>query len=350
MKRIIFTALLIPLFITSSIFSQNSFKYTIDLRDTSDDLFIVEFTPSKLTNGDSILSFVAFAPGAHQPLNFGRFVVSVSVNYKDGNVEQAFNKSTNDYVIEDPENVESITYLIKDSFDADVEGNSIHAMSGTGITKEFIIINNFGVLAYFAHRKDDPVTIELLLENNRTVGTALEESEPLKFDAESYYHAADSPILVGDLSKAGKNIDGIDVEVFVYSPTTDINAEKILELSDDVFPAASKFMGFQPVDRYVMLMYFFDLSDQSLSHLIQSSGALEHSYSSTYALPAMPQFLPRVKSIVSHEYMHILTPLHLRSEIIANWDYSKPTSEDDHLWLYEGVTDWVSYIMMLRSG
>jgi predicted metalloprotease with PDZ domain len=48
--------------------------------------------------------------------------------------------------------------------------------------------------------------------------------------------------------------------------------------------------------------------------------------------------------------MHILSPLHLHSNVLSNFDYSKPVSEDEHVWLYEGVTEWVSYIMQVRSG
>ena len=35
---------------------------------------------------------------------------------------------------------------------------------------------------------------------------------------------------------------------------------------------------------------------------------------------------------------------------MANFDYSNPVSEDKHVWLYEGVTEWVSYIMQVKSG
>ena len=60
--------------------------------------------------------------------------------------------------------------------------------------------------------------------------------------------------------------------------------------------------------------------------------------------------MPLLKKTIAHEFMHILSPLHLHSEVLANFDYSSPVSEDQHVWLYEGVTEWVSYIMMVKSG
>ena len=77
---------------------------------------------------------------------------------------------------------------------------------------------------------------------------------------------------------------------------------------------------------------------------------MEHSLSSTYALPDNPQYLHFLKDIIAHEFMHILSPLHLHSDVLANFDYSDPVSNDMHVWLYEGVTEWVSYKMQLTSG
>ena len=52
---------------------------------------------------------------------------------------------------------------------------------------------------------------------------------------------------------------------------------------------------------------------------------------------------------MAHEFMHILTPLNLHSEIIHTYNFAVPTPSE-HIWLYEGVTEWASNIMQLRSG
>lgn len=52
---------------------------------------------------------------------------------------------------------------------------------------------------------------------------------------------------------------------------------------------------------------------------------------------------------MAHEFMHILTPLNLRSEVIQPFNFMTPTPSE-HIWLYEGVTEWVSEILQLRSG
>ncbi len=52
---------------------------------------------------------------------------------------------------------------------------------------------------------------------------------------------------------------------------------------------------------------------------------------------------------MAHEFLHILTPLNLHSEIIQPFNFEVPTSSE-HIWLYEGVTEWASDIMQMRGG
>jgi predicted metalloprotease with PDZ domain len=52
---------------------------------------------------------------------------------------------------------------------------------------------------------------------------------------------------------------------------------------------------------------------------------------------------------MAHEFFHILTPLNLHSNIIQPFNFVVPTASQ-HIWLYEGVTEWASEIMQLRGG
>jgi len=323
--------------------------YEVDLSNYEDDLFHVTLYPGQLSKDDQYYNFVAFAPGVHQVLNYGRFVQSFEAYDMSGN-ELLTNKiSINRWKITSPEKVYKIKYIIEDSFDTEIEENRIAPMSGTGIEENYIIINTFGVIGYFDSLLNNPVKLKLDYNMDWQIGTALNIDEDGYYNADSYYQFADSPILMGDLSYQNTMIEGINVEMFVYSPNDTINADTMLALANDILHSAMEFASFAPVDRYTFLMYFSD-RDAMKRNKFTGFGALEHSYSSTYAMPAFPQVIPIMTGIMSHEFMHILTPLNLRSEIIAYFDYSKPSTKDMHVWLYEGVTEWVSLIMQLRSG
>lgn len=328
----------------------NIFHYEINLENHEDDIFHVSCITPALTPADSIYNFVAFAPGVHQVLDFGRFVESFHAYDKNNNEIKVENISTNEWRISEPEKVHKIVYDIEDSYDAEVEDHYIYPMSGTGIQDSCIVLNPQGVIGYLNDRKSDPVTLEIKCNPEWMIGTALNKNSEGIYEAESYYRLADSPLLLGYLSAASTMIGDIDVGVYVYSSLKDITSDKILELAEDVLNTAYDFTTFAPVDRYTFLMYLFDRNLMSTNPVFYGAGALEHSYSSTYTFPAVPQILPYLTNGIAHEFMHILTPLNLRSEIIAYFDYSKPTAEDQHLWLYEGVTEWVSQIMQLRGG
>jgi len=224
-------------------------------------------------------------------------------------------------------------------------------MSGTGINEDYIILNTHGVFGYFKNLKNNPIKLKLELEGTPMIGTALNTDDTGYYVVDSYYHLTDSPILIGeDLSYASITVDDVQVEAYVFSPTGKITAEMVLDQASDILNAAASYIGYSPVDRYTFLMYFSSEEDFKTMPIFQNSGALEHSLSSTYALPEMPQYLPLLKNVIAHEFMHILSPLHLHSDVLANFDYSIPLAEDQHVWLYEGVTEWVSYIMQVRSG
>ena len=343
--------ILILLFFSFSVYAQKkSFVYELDFTKKND-AFNVSLTVPELSENDVVYSFVSYAPGVHQPLDFGRFVKMFKVYDKDGK-ELLTNKiSINEFKILNPEKVALIKYEIDDSFDMSTAYHRIHPMSGTGITNDYIILNPHGVFGYFQNLKKHPVKLKLKLEGNPKIGTALDKNDEGYYEVNSFYHLTDSPILIGDnLSYASTIIDEIVVEAYVHSPSGVITAQKVLDQANPILLSAKSFMGYSPVKRYTFLMYFASENDTKEMPVFQSGGALEHSLSSTYALPDVKEALPFLKNIIGHEFMHILSPLHLHSNILANFDYSTPVSEDQHVWLYEGVTEWVSYIMQVRSG
>lgn len=328
----------------------NNLVYEVDFTKNND-TFNVTLTVPNLSSEDSIYSFVSYAPGVHQPLDFGRFVKLFKVFDVNGN-ELIVNKiSTNDFEILEPTKVSKIVYEIDDSFDMSTEYHPIYPMSGTGINDDYIILNPHGVFGYFRNLKNNPIKLLLKLNGTPKIGTALNLDSDGFYHVNSFYELTDSPILIGEtLSYASTKVDEIEVEAYVYSPSGEITGQMVLDQASDILNAAKNYIGYSPVDRYTFLMYFASEKDLETMPVFLSNGALEHSYSSTYALPDMPQYLPLLKNIIAHEYMHILSPLHLHSNILANFDYSKPLSDDQHVWLYEGVTEWVSYIMQVKSG
>ncbi len=323
-------------------------SYEINLLNTQDDLFHVTVYADGLIEDNNIYNLPSTVPGTYSLLDFGRFVKSFSAFDKDGNELTVEQISTNRWEISDADRLAKIVYNIEDTFDSEIENHKVIPMGGTSIDNDYVVLNTFGVLGYFEGLQSIPVKLKLDYNPEWKIGTSLTQDADGYFTATTYEYFADSPIMIGNLSTASTTVNDIKVGVYVYSPDSSFDADKVLKIADDVLQSAAKFMNYSPVTHYNFLMCFLDQQEyQKIGFL--GAGALEHSYSSFYVYPAAIRSLNNLKGDMAHEFMHILTPLNLHSNVIEPFNFETPAAPE-HLWLYEGVTEWESDILQLRGG
>ncbi len=323
-------------------------SYEINLLNTQDDLFHVTVFAEGLTEDNNIYNLPSTVPGTYSLLDFGRFVKSFEAFDKNGNELTVNHISTNRWEISDADKLVKIVYDIEDTFDSEIGDHKVIPMGGTSIDNNYVVLNTFGVLGYFEGLQTNPVKLKIDYDPDWTVGTSLTINDDGFYYAETYDRLADSPILLGELTTASTTVNDIEVGVYVYSPDTTLNADKVLKVADDVLQSAAKFISYSPVTHYNYLMCFLG---QEAYHKVGflGAGALEHSYSSLYVYPAAIRNLNNLQGDMAHEFMHILTPLNLHSNIIEPFNFETPVAPE-HLWLYEGVTEWESDILQLRGG
>jgi predicted metalloprotease with PDZ domain len=322
--------------------------YKVNLINYEDDVFHVTVDVDGLSAENNIYNLPATVPGTYSNLNFGRFVKSFKAYDKDGNELQTEKISTNQWQIANADKLAMLDYDIEDTFDTEIGDNKVIPMAGTGINDEFIVLNTFAVLGYFEGLQTNPVKVKLDYKLDWTVGTSLKIDENGYYTAETYDHLADNPILMGELTTASTTVNDIKVGVYVYSPDTTINADTIMEIAEDLLQSSSEFIGYSPVTHYNFLMCFLD-QESFIDNGFIGGGALEHSYSSLFVYPGFGNYINGVQNDMAHEFLHILTPLNLHSNIIQPFNFVIPTASQ-HIWLYEGVTEWGSDIMQLRGG
>lgn len=316
--------------------------YTVDLTDRTGDTFKVRLQVNDLGPANAIYQFASTAPGTYQVMDIGRFVRVFEAVDPSGAVIPSEHVSTNQWRISRPEDVAEIRYELAETWDTPVEHDQVYMMAGTSIEDDHVQINGQAVFGYPTGQQARPLRIHLLRPAGWIVGTALEADTAGWYLADNYDHVVDSPILTGTLSVASMDVRGAAVDIFSYSKTGAVESERILDAARDILNAAADFLGELPVDRYVFLFHFEDVS----------MGAWEHSYSSTYTF-AEADFEPLLQtglpSIVAHEFLHIVTPLNIHSEIIEQFNFVTPTPSE-HVWLYEGTTEWMAGIAQVRAG
>jgi predicted metalloprotease with PDZ domain len=338
--------LIIGFVVAASLAYAQDLHYTVDLNDRSEDTFKVTLMlETKLSEENEIFQFAATAPGTYQIMDMGRFVSDFKAFDKKDREIATEQIGTNQYKISDSKKikkVKKITYNIAETWDTEVEENVIYKMCGSSIEDDNVLINGQTVFGYFSGMQAAPMTIKLQYPDEWEVGTALKLNEEGAYVAESYDHIVDSPILLGRLTKASTELGGAAIDIYTYSKTDMIASSDLLDAMEEMLDAARAFVVNFPVDRYTFLFHFED----------ESWGAWEHSYSSEYIYaeqPWTPDFAASITSTAAHEFFHIITPLNIHSEIIERFNFVEPTPSE-HLWLYEGVTEWASDLMQLRYG
>jgi len=319
-------------------------KFNVNLNDRSKDTYKVRVTVPKLSEENNIFQFAATAPGTYQIMDIGRFVRSFITMDNKGNILKSVHISTNQYQLLEPKRVHTIIYEIAETFDNPVIENPIYVMAGTSIENDHSLINGQAVFGYIKGMQSMPMNIKIEYPTEWMAGTALKLNEDGSYTANNFDHAVDSPILLGNLTKASTDVEGTKVDIYTYSEKGMIQSQQVLASMEGMLKSASKFLNGLPVDRYTFLLHFE-------KNNIQPKGAWEHSYSSEYTLSEQPweQVEKGFKDMAAHEFFHIVTPLNIHSEVVQEFNFIKPVPSR-HLWLYEGTTEWAAHMMQFRSG
>ena len=320
-----------------------SFYYEIDLTDRSDDTFKVRMFVSDLTDANKVFQFPATVPGVYDIFDIGRFVENFKAFDEEDNEITVTKLSTNQWELSDPAAVHMITFEVNETFDTPVSEHPLYMMGGTSIENDHTLLNTFDVLGYPTGLKERDFYLSIQKPSSWKIATSLPKTETGLYYAEDYDKFVDSPIILGDITVASMTLDGAKINVNTYSENDLISAGQILNDVEQVMEDASAFLNGLPVDHYNFIFFFHDGN---------SAGALEHSYSSVYVIrdgEYTTNYQNYVRDVSAHEFFHIVTPLNIHSEIIEDFNFAEPTASQ-HLWLYEGVTEWASLMMQYRNG
>ena len=316
-------------------------KFFVNLNDRADDLFKVTIVPSGLTSENKIFQFASTAPGTYQTMDIGRFVRSFKAFDESGSEIECKQIQTNQWEISEPAKTKKIVYTIAETWDTPVKTNNVYAMSGTSLESDHTVINGQAVFGYFHGKQKDAIEIKIDYPADWNIGTALHLNSEGFYRAKNYDEVVDSPIMLGKLTKTSTKIENTNIDIYSYSKTGKITAESLLLILEDMLNATSQFTEGLPVDNYTFLFHFENFS----------AGAWEHNYSSFYVFAEsdLSDYLSQeLKSVAAHEFYHVVTPLNIHSELVSNFNFEKPTMSQ-HIWLYEGVTEWASDILQLRD-
>jgi len=315
------------------------------------DQFEINFYPA-ISSSDSVyLIFPKVVPGTYSISNFGRFVRELKATDASGNPLEFRKIDYNKWVIYEAKKLYRIQYKVEDSFDDPIADQDVFRPGGTSFNDSLFLLNLFGVAGYLEGKQNIPYKLTInkpaFLYGSTALESEFRSATTDVFIAENYFNLHDRPILYAIADTASTMVFNTKVEVASYSQNSVLNAKEILETSAAVLQAIGKYLGGNlPTDRYVILCMAENDADALTSY-----GALEHHTSTVLYMPEFDKdiLLEEIRDIVSHEFLHIVTPLSLHSEQIHGFDFYNPEMSS-HLWFYEGITEYTSYLVQVRYG
>ncbi len=351
----IFAIMLIGL---GTLSANDKYGYILDLTKVEDDKLMVQLITPDIKESTINFYLPKIIPGTYKVADYGRFASDLKAYDKKGRELKVDRLDDNTWKISKANKMKKITYLVGDTYDGDQGDNQIYPMAGTNIEDgQNFVINTSGFFGYFEGMKELQYDLRVIRPEEfygatgliatptsnlqATLGSDYSVETPNAavdlFEIDNYNLLIDSPLMYNKPDTAIVDVAGTQVLISVYSPKGMVQANYVAENIEQLLHAQKEYLGGTlPVDKYAFILYFEDL--QKLAPI---QGALEHSYSSFYYLPEVPQENLRqtLVDVAAHEFFHIVTPLNIHSEEIHYFDFNDPQMSK-HLWLYEGVTEY----------
>jgi len=356
MKQILSLMLFVAMNI--SLVAQNDgYRYKIDLTKVTDDKLDVTLIVPEAAKQKEKMQFhiPKIIPGTYAIYDFGQYASNLKAMDKNGGELEVKKVDVNTWEFSKPKLVHSISYTIEDTWDTELVAkfseDYVFEPAGTNIEEgKNFVFNINGVCGYFAGFEREPFYVEFDRPKDFFGATALKrtggDEDTDIFFASNYMDLQDGPIMYSKPDTAMLKVGNAEVLIANYSPTGLVTAKRIEQEIAPILEAQRKYLGGTlPVDRYAFIIY---LSQNSNSG---GFGALEHSYSSVYFLPEADadNIAQTIRDVAAHEFFHIVTPLNIHSEEIHYFDYIDPKMSE-HLWLYEGVTEYSAGHVQVKYG
>ncbi|WP_345954061.1 hypothetical protein [Mucilaginibacter sp. PAMB04168] len=356
--RILFSALAIWAGMAVAAHAQEKYQYAVDIANIQNDKVAVTLKTPVITQQNAVFSFPKAIPGSYARKDYGRFVSSFAAFSKDGKKLKTEKLGANQFRISNASELAKISYLVDDTWDTK-HSDFIFQPGGSNIEAGTnVVMNNHAFYGYFEGLSNLPYEITVTKPAEFYGATHLDVTHTSTtqdvLTAKNYVYLADNPVIYARPDTVSFNAGNSQINVSVYSATGKVKAAQVAGYLKPLSAALTKFFNGLPVKSYQFLFYFEDpkkaLTDRKGGE--GGYGALEHNYSSLYYLPEVAfekDLISMVHDVSGHEFLHILTPLNLHSNEIENFNFTEPVMSQ-HLWLYEGVTEYFAQLIQLQNG
>ncbi|MFI0491142.1 peptidase M61 [Flavobacterium sp.] len=338
--------------------AKEEIQVNINLIDIKDDKVLVTVKSPKIHTDEITYHIPKIVPGTYSDDDYGKYIDNLKAYDSKGNLLAVKKSDVNSWSISNAKKLDKITYLVNDTFDTET-GKSfgdgeIFSPAGSNIDAgKNVMLNTHCFVGYFTNYMSTPYIVTVSHPAGLWGATSMIDQDASTtndlFVTSRYAELVENPVMYSKPDFTDFKVDDMEIQIAVYSPNGKITAESITPGMKTMMTAQKHFLGkFNATKKYSVLLYLSDMSKPDA----RGYGALEHPTATTVVMPEMlgiEKLASEMKDVVSHEFFHIVTPLTIHSQEIQNFDYNKPKMSE-HLWMYEGVTEYFANLFQVNQG
>jgi predicted metalloprotease with PDZ domain len=331
---------------------------SINLNDIKDDKVMVTVNAPSISEDEITYHIPKTVPGTYSEDNYGRYIDDLKAYDTKGGLLTVKKTDANSWSIANAKTLDKITYLVNDSFDTETGkkfgDDEIFSPAGSNIDAgKNVMLNTHCFVGYFTNYMSAPYKVTISHPATLWGATSMTDQDASNtsdtFVTSRYAELVENPIMYAKPDYTTFTVDGMEILIGVYSPTGKYTAESITPEMKTMMTAQKNFLGkINSTKKYSVLLYLSSMKENDA----KGFGALEHPTVTTVVLPElMPkeELVKSMKDVVSHEFFHIVTPLSIHSKEIQYFDYNAPKMSQ-HLWMYEGVTEYFANLFQINQG
>ena len=331
---------------------EQRYRVDVDLTNVANDRIHISMWTPRVLADTAVVVFPVTVPGTYEEHKWWKLVRNfraIDSSLRDLPVHRSLDSQ---FVVEEARKLRFISYEIDDSFDDVTNGTEVFPAAGTGFESDSIfVLNHGGIVCFVEGAQHVPFQVNVKKPKHLYGGSSLNIariSDTLDtYLADTYDQLVDNPVLYSLPDTASFMIHGVRVIVQCAHAGTDTVAPAYAKELARLTKTIGKFLPTMPVNRYAFLFYLWK-GDQTKVANPRGMGALEHGNSSFYFLGFQKRPIG-LGEVAVHEFLHILIPLNLHSEEIDAFDFRSPKMSQ-HLWLYEGTTEYFSTLAPLHDS
>jgi len=354
MRTIVISQLFFLIYLFASCQNQSSTDTTIQqnlkpeicihVNDLNQDSILIEFNLANINKDSLLFKFPKVIPGTYR-YNIASEHIKHFQCFDINNEKLQYNKiDDNTFLIPKSEHLKKITYYVTKGKSNDV----YDVLTKIVFVDSFCIINPASFIGYLDNFREIKYNITIKKSNkwNTFLSSTLvaENNNIDKFDYRNYDELIENPLLYCGYDTISLVDNNFNATISVYSDNKNITASKIASWIRPLTSVLNNYTSFIR-NNEKPYRFIFIFSDE-----FKLESALEQKNASAYCLRSNwdTTFLTKtIQHMVAHEYLHTITPLNFQSNIYKNQLYE--TYNSKHLWLYEGVIEYLSIKANLDS-